>query len=297
MNNSNWKTKKERSTPFALRTICWLALNISRGFARLWLYPITLYFFLTSSKVRRASKNYLKRVKPPGGHNLTQTLKHIYYFSSIILDRVYFITGRTSQFDIKIFNENLVAELVKNNSGFILLGSHTGGFDILQYLTPKYGQAKIMMDVSHNSMITDILYNLNPVMFDAIIDANGENTLLKIKESLDESKFVAILADRSSDNQKLIECSLLGSKVNISKFPFSLAHILKKPVIIFFGLYMGGNKYEIHFKELRSNFEGGRSTRENNIAEDAQAYMDNIQNMLKKHPFNWFNFYDYWDEE
>jgi predicted LPLAT superfamily acyltransferase len=62
---------------------------------------------------------------------------------------------------------------------------------------------------------------------------------------------------------------------------------------------MGGNKYEIHFKKLRSNFEGDgdRSTRENDIAEDAQAYMDSIQNMLKKYPFNWFNFYDYWDEE
>jgi predicted LPLAT superfamily acyltransferase len=39
----------------------------------------------------------------------------------------------------------------KNNLGFILLGSHVGGFDVLQYLTPRYGhQAKIMMDVSHN---------------------------------------------------------------------------------------------------------------------------------------------------
>ena len=296
MNNSNWKVSKERSTPFALRTICWLALNISRGFARFWLYPITLYFFLTSSQVRRASKNYLKRVAPLGDYNFIQTLKHIYCFSAVILDRVYFITGRTSQFDIKIFNEELVSELVKNDSGFILLGSHVGGFDILQYLTPKHGQAKIMMDISHNSMITDILYNLNPVMFNAIIDANGYNALLKIKKSLDESRFVAILADRSADNQKLIKCSLLGGEVSIPKFPFSLAHILKKPVIIFFGIYMGGNKYEIHFKKLRVSFEGGRSTREADIAEDAHIYMDNIQDMLKKHPFNWFNFYDYWEE-
>jgi len=297
MNNSNWKAGKERSTPFALRAICWLALNISRRFARFWLYPITLYFFLTSSQVRRASKNYLKKVKPLSGHHSIQILRHIYYFSAVILDRVYFITGRTSQFDIQIFNESIVSKLVENNSGFILLGSHVGGFDVLQYLTPKYGQAKIMMDMSHNSMITDILYNLNPVMFEAIIDVNGDNTLLKIKENLDESKFVAILADRSTDNQKLIKCSLLGSKVNISKFPFSLAHILKKPVIIFFGIYMGGNKYEIHFKELRSNFKGDKSSRKSDIEKDAQLYMESIQSILKKHPFNWFNFYDYWEDE
>jgi hypothetical protein len=34
-------------------------------------------------------------------------------------------------------------------------------------------------------MITEILYNLNPVMFDAIIDANNDNALLKVKESTD----------------------------------------------------------------------------------------------------------------
>jgi len=297
MKNHNWKISKERSNLFALRLICWLAINISRSFARFWLYPITLYFFLTSSQVRRASKNYLKRVNFSSNHNSIQVLRHIYYFSSVILDRVYFITGRTEQFDIKIFNENLVSELVKNNSGFILLGSHVGGFDILQHLTPKYGQAKIMMDVSHNSMITDILYNLNPIIFDAIIDANSDNTLLKIKEDLDDSKFIAILADRDIDNQKSIQCSLLGGDVSISKFPFTLAHILKKPVIVFFGIYVGGNKYEIHFKELRSSFEGSRSNREDDIVKDAQTYMSFIQNMVEKHPFNWFNFYDYWGDE
>ncbi|MBA5249029.1 MAG: hypothetical protein FE834_05780 [Gammaproteobacteria bacterium] len=72
---------------------------------------------------------------------------------------------------------------------------------------------------------------------------------------------------------------------------------MKKPVIIFFGIYMGGNKYEIHFKELRSNFKGDKSSRKSDIEKDAQLYMESIQSILKKHPFNWFNFYDYWEDE
>jgi predicted LPLAT superfamily acyltransferase len=46
-------------------------------------------------------------------------------------------------------------------------------------------------------------------MFDAIIDANNDNALLKVKESIDNSEFVAILADRSVDKQKTIQCTLL----------------------------------------------------------------------------------------
>lgn len=297
MNKPNWKASKERSTPFALHLICWLALNISRGFARFWLYPITLYFFITSSKVRSASKNYLKRLSLPGGHGYSQVLKHIYYFSSVVLDRVYFITGRTEQFNIKIYNEKLVADYCRENLGFILLGSHVGGFDILQHLTLKYGQAKIVMDVSHNSMITDILYNLNPVMVNDIIDANGDNLLLKIKESLDESRFVAILADRSVNNQKIVNCSLLGDEIGIAKLPFTVAHVLKKPVIVFFGIYKGGNEYEIHFKKLRGSFDGDRASRDLDVEADARLYVEYVQEMIKAHPFNWFNFYDYWGDE
>lgn len=297
MKDANWKVSKERSSPFALHLICWLAINISRNFARFWLYPIALYFFLTSSQVRSASKNYLRRVGL-SSYGSIQIFRHIYHFSAVVLDRVYFITNQTDRFDIKIFNESLVSELVKNNSGFILLGSHVGGFDILQHLTPKYGQAKIMMDISHNPMITDILYNLNPIMFDAIIDANSNDALLKIKESLDDSRFVAMLADRNMDNnQNIIQCSLLGGDIDIPKYPFALAHILKKPVIVFFGIYKGGNKYEIHFKELRNGYEGERIDRESDIAKDAQIYTSYIQDMIVKHPFNWFNFYDYWGDE
>ncbi|SMM98417.1 Lysophospholipid acyltransferase [uncultured Candidatus Thioglobus sp.] len=276
--------------------ICWLALNISRSFARFWLYPITAYFFLTSSKVRRASKNYLRRTKL-SKHGLFQTLKHIYYFSAVILDRVYFITDRTEKFDIKVVNEALVSKLSQDNSGFILFGSHLGGFDILQSLKSKYGQASVVMDITHNSMITDILYNLNPVMFDAIIDANSDNALLEIKENLDNAQFVAILADRKIDQQKTIKCSLLGDDIQIPKSPFALPYILKKPAIVFFGIYVGKNKYEIHFKELKINHQDARTNREQNIAKDAQTYTSYMQEMIEKYPFNWFNFYDYWGDE
>jgi len=215
----------------------------------------------------------------------------------MILDRVYFITNQTEQFNIKVVNEDIVSKLTKDNSGFILLGSHIGGFDILQYLTPKYGQAKIMMDISHNSMITDILYNLNPVMLDAVINVNDNNALLEVKEALDDARFVAILADRSINGRKTIQCSLLGGDVSVPKYPFTLSYILKKPTIVFFGIYMGGNKYEIHFKELKSNYKEGRIARESNIEKDAQVYVSYIEDIVREHPYNWFNFYDYWGDE
>jgi predicted LPLAT superfamily acyltransferase len=42
-----------------------------------------------------------------------QILKHIHHFSAVILDRVYFISNQTEQFDVKIFNEELILDLIK----------------------------------------------------------------------------------------------------------------------------------------------------------------------------------------
>jgi predicted LPLAT superfamily acyltransferase len=52
---------------------------------------------------------------------------------------------------------------------------------------------------------------------------------------------------------------------------FALANILKKPVIVFFGVYVGKNKYEIHFKEIKSNYTEKKSEREKNIIKNEQT--------------------------
>jgi hypothetical protein len=39
------------------------------------------------------------------------------HLSAVILDRVYFISNQTEQFDVKIFNEELILDLIKNNLG------------------------------------------------------------------------------------------------------------------------------------------------------------------------------------
>jgi hypothetical protein len=49
-------------------------------------------------------------------------------------------------------------------------------------------------------------------------------------------------------------------------------------------LYMGKNKYEIHFKEIKSNYTEKKSEREKNIIKNAQVYTSYIQEMIEKHP-------------
>ena len=53
-----WNRQVERSNPFLLRLIRWIALHLGRPAARVILYPITLYFLLFAPVARRGSRDF-----------------------------------------------------------------------------------------------------------------------------------------------------------------------------------------------------------------------------------------------
>lgn len=130
---AEWIEQKERSNPFALKLICWIALHLSRSFARLWLWPITIYFFISSSQVRFSSRQYLRRVNGCHG-NMWEVIQHIHHFSAIVLDRVYFLTDKIDQFKIEIHNEEYLDNVMAQGKGALLLGTHVGSFDAMRCL-------------------------------------------------------------------------------------------------------------------------------------------------------------------
>ncbi len=68
--------------------------------------------------------------------------------------------------------------------------------------------------------------------------------------------------------------------------------MLKRPVILIVGLYRGANRYEIHFEHLADFSKPGGLTVEQTI----DLYVGRIEHYCRQAPYNWFNFYDFWDE-
>lgn len=295
---NNWKEHKERSNPFALRLICWIALHLPRVFARLWLWPITMYFFTTAPKVRYYSRQYLRRVP---GHNgsVLDVIRHIYHFSATILDRVYFLTDQFDVFDIKIRGEEHIDRILAEGQGAILLGAHVGSFEAMRCLAieRQHLPLKILMYHDHNAMITKILDELNPKVAASVINLAEPDALLKMKESLENGEFIGMLGDRVLKGEKNISAVLLGDCVNMSAGPFNLAAIMGVPVIGFFGIYKGGNRYKVIIKLLSQGEKSDRNKRASIVNKLTKKYAKDIEEMIRHDPYNWFNFYDYWGDE
>ncbi|MCK5353918.1 MAG: lipid A biosynthesis acyltransferase, partial [Methyloprofundus sp.] len=124
-----WQESKERSTPFTLLLIRWIALHLGRPAARSLLYPITLYFLLFAAPQRKASQQYLAKVLK---HKVTwlDSARHIHAFASTILDRVYLLTGQFSKLHIIFPDKNMPLKYNKKGVGCLLLGSHIGSFEV-----------------------------------------------------------------------------------------------------------------------------------------------------------------------
>ena len=298
--NNPWQDSKERGTPLTLLTIRWIALRLGRPVARMLLYPITLYFLLFANSQRKASQQYLARVLKRKVTWL-DSAKHIHAFASTILDRVYLLTSQFEKLKIQFPAENIPLSYSRNGVGCLLLGSHIGSFEVLRsYAVSNYPlPIKILMYKQQAPMMVEVLNALNPNVADTLISLDGSPSgLLKVKEAIDSGTTVGLLGDRilGKGNEKTVICMLLGEPVKMSTAPVLLASALKVPLIVFFGIYLGGNHYKIHFELLAEEVILNRKTRQLDIQAYTQQYVDILEKQMLETPYNWFNFYDYWQK-
>ena len=296
--SNRWKGQGERGTAGALRLILWIALHLGRTAARSLLYPITLYFLVTASTQRRASRDYLGLALDRPA-TLLDTAKHIHAFSATILDRVFLMADRYDYFQLEIRNHKLIAEHLDAGRGCILLGSHLGSFEILRAtaIVKRELPLKILMYPHHNEMMMRILSELNPALNDSIITLGKPDTLIRAKETVAQGGIIGLLGDRVADSGKTVNCRFLGRDTAFPQGPMLMSSILKSPVFLFFGLYLGDNRYQIRIEHFADEVTLERGRREEMIQSWTQRYADRLEHFAREAPYNWFNFYDFWGRD
>jgi predicted LPLAT superfamily acyltransferase len=291
-----WTTLPERGTPASLRVIAWIAVHIGRGAARLLLYPVTLYFVITAHSARRISYQYLKRVRA-GSARFWHVFRHFHCFAATILDRVYLLRGEFERFRVTVHGKELLQRQIETGKGSILLGSHLGSFEVLRALgvMQRGFPLKVLMDTVHNQNISRFFDALNPKIAGTVIAPDRPDTLIRVKESLDSGYFVGMLGDRVFGGDKTTQCQFLGVPATFPAGPILLAAMMRCPVILFFGLYRGGNRYEIYFEHFADVIVLDRDRRGEETHLWMQRYAERLEHYARLAPYNWFNFYPFWD--
>jgi predicted LPLAT superfamily acyltransferase len=291
-----WTELPERGAPAMLRLANWIAVRVGRWTAGLLLYPITLYFLVSARSARRASLDYLRRVRGRPAY-WWHVFRHFHCFAATILDRLYLLKGEFNRFNVTLHHKEIPHRQVESGKGCILLGSHLGSFEVMRTLgiAQQDLALKVLMDIGHNENITRFLDALNPEIAHTVIASDRPDALLQVKERLDEGFLIGTLGDRVSSDGKTTQCQFLGAPATFPAGPVLLAAVMHCPVILFFGLYRGGNQYEVYFEQLAEEVILNRDRRAQDVQHWMQRYVDRLEHYTRLAPYNWFNFYSFWD--
>ncbi len=296
--NAGWKQRPEGGSRFALWLIRCIARRAGRAPSRLLLYPITLYFLIVRGPERRASQDYLARVLGRRA-TLLDVARHLHTFAATILDRVYMLCGQMQRFRVRIEGLEQLRAQMERGRGVLIFGSHLGSFDALRVLATERPdvQVKVVLDKAHNKAVTELLAGLNPQLAANIIDAGMDSTsiVMAIKQAADEGALVALLVDRPRPEDPALPASFLGRNAMFPTPPWLIAAALKVPVVLAFGLYEGGNRYRLVFETFSEGLEVPRRQRAPVLALLMRDYAARLEHYTRSAPYNWFNFYDFWD--
>ena len=95
--------------------------------------------------------------------------------------------------------------------------------------------------------------------------AQGLDSMLQARDKLDQGYLVGMLADRGLGDDATIDCEFLGETASFPLGPWRLAAMLRRPVFFMTGLYLGGNRYQIHFEPLADFSQTPREQRDTAI--------------------------------
>jgi predicted LPLAT superfamily acyltransferase len=290
-----WQKHDERGTTFALRALRFAALRLGRRVIRPVLYPVALYFALTSSATRRVSREFLTHVlpRPP---RFRDVLRHVFSFASISLDRVFLLTG-SHAFKVEDHYDAGALELARERGALLFL-AHFGSFEVMRVGAVRRHELplRIVLDVNIGRRFMAMLAELNPGIAAGIIDSSsrGVDLVLKVREALDAGAVVGLMVDRPRAGDRTVPVNFLGATAHFPAGPWLLAAALKVPVMLVVGIWRGGDRYEAHVQVIAEQIELPRATRDAELARLVQDYADRLAAQVRSAPYNWLNFFDFW---
>ena len=296
--DADWMRQQERSNLAILKLMVWISLTFGRRIGRVVLYGIAAYYVLFAPRARRFSRNYLNLALGRWSQ-WSDGFRHIFSFASTIHDRIYLLNDRFDLFDIEIIGSEAVQKAAEEHPGALLLGAHLGSFEVLRAVgRGQQGLRIAMMMYEENArMINATLEAINPAASQDIIPLGRMDSMLQARDRLDEGYLVGMLADRGLGDDATIDCEFLGKMAPFPLGPFRMAAMLRRPVFFMTGLYLGGKRYQLHFEPLADFSQSSREERDAAIHAAMQGYADRLSHYCRLAPYNWFNFFDFWQKK
>ena len=308
MTADRWAAIAESGGARALRVGGWFGRLLGRRLSVLLLWPAALYYFARNPHARRGSRQYLERLWASaegrtalGSRPDTRmVLRHIHEFGVALYDRMMVWGGALDAMTVEHDGSDRIFEVAGSGRGALLLGAHLGSIDMLWFLSQKYDLVvNVVAFYGNAEHINSFFQSLAPDSKVRLIDIDpgSVRAAFEIRACVERGEFVVILADRVAPGKtgRVASTSFLGRPAYFPLAPFLLACVLDCPAYLTLCLRRGDARYETVLRPLSDGRHRERHERDKHAHELLERYVTLLEAFCVRHPFQWFNYYEFWD--
>jgi predicted LPLAT superfamily acyltransferase len=286
----------------------WCLYGVYRLFGRLpfrlCLYPVVFFYWLTRASARRASLDYLRRLRAAGALAVIPTwrtsLRHFACFAETLLDKTLAMSGRYPQERVRFEGrEEIVADL-QSGRGAMIITAHLGCLELLQATASLRPGLKIniLVHTAHAQRFNRILARLNPdsqVQLLQVTEFSVPQAMMLV-ERVAAGEVVAIAGDRIPvTGDRTLTLPFLGAPAVFPAGPYLMASVLACPVYLLSCLH-DGDGYRARMCKFAERVQLPRNSRAASMQAHAGIFVAWLEERLRESPFDWFNFYPFWDQ-
>lgn len=253
-------------------------IRLPYALMHLWL----IWYILVRRRERHGAYVFHRR----RGRNRLQAAADVYrsfyHFGKAIIDRFAVYAGQ--QFEVIVENRELYYDRVHSPEGFIMLFSHVGNTEMAGYFlsTPDKrlhilaygGESPVVME--HRRQVLE-RNNISMIT----VEPNDMSHIYRIGQVLQQGNVLAMAADRRMGDA-VIRLTMMGCEAPFPQGVFRICKAMRQPVLLVFVLKQDAHTYRVYCEQLPADDQL------------PQRYAQRVEQMARSHPYQWFNFYDFW---
>jgi predicted LPLAT superfamily acyltransferase len=293
-----WTGKAEGNSTGS-KIFVWIITRFGLWPAYSMLVFASIQYVILDKKAKSAIKMFRRNLGLSSG--IVHYFRHFYSFGMALIDRFFFLYSTRDYFEYRSINEELIRSEAQQGRGVILLGAHVGNWEIAGNLLQDRINTKVnflMFDAESEKVknaVGKIMKNRNVGII--YINQDSPDTMVEVVNALRRGEIVCMHGDRILGSMRSEQIRFLGREASFPIGAFAIASISGASVIPFFAIKSGFFHYTFSaFGPVRVD-EGDRASRMGRIRQALEMYVRIVEEMVKQHPYQWYNFYNFWGIE
>ncbi len=289
---------KTRGGVLGYQLFIWTIRYLGISFAYFLLRFVVTWFVFNSHQAFKATYYYFRAIHNYGVMKAFFSIFRNYYiFGQILIDKVAMLTGFQHRFTFTFEGEEYLRRM---NNGGLLISAHVGNWEIAGNLLNRLNKRIhiILFDAEHQRIkeyLKEVLKERN-VHF--IIIREDYNHLREIEKAFAHGDIIAMHGDRYIEGNKTVILDFMGFPVRFPIGPINLAARFNVPVSYVFAVKESRSHYHFYATPLHHvEFTRNLKKREVILREALAIYVGKLEEILRKYPLQWFNYYDFWTPE